>query len=80
MLITYIRCSLHGEIRLRDQVRMWADNSPKSLFVLMWPVGWLLALKDRLQRKVRMTHREFHAAEKLVTMSYNYLGRDLHIE
>lgn len=80
MLITYIRCSLHGEIRSRDQVRMWADNSPKSLFVLMWPVGWLLALKDRLQRKVRMTHREFHAAEKLVTISYNYLGRDLHIE
>lgn len=73
-LVTYIRYSLHGEISLRSQMRMWGDNSSSSLFLLLWPMGCLFALKDQLQRKVRKTHREFLAATLSVKITYVRLG------
>ena len=41
----------------------------------MWSPAWLLALKDRLQGKVRRTHREFEAAKEVVTITAQRLGR-----
>lgn len=69
-LITYIRCSVHGELGLRQAAKMWGQNSSLSAFILMVPVGYLLALKDRLQGKVSMTHREFIAASKVATITH----------
>lgn len=67
-LITYIRLSLHGEISLRDQVRMWDKNPLKDIFLLIYPMGWLLVVKDRLQGKVKKTHQEFLTAKNSVRM------------
>lgn len=67
-LITYIRYCIHGEINFREQMHLWAGNSSWTLFLLMWPVGCLLALKDELQGKVRKTHREFVVAQNVVNI------------
>lgn len=74
-LMTFIRCSVHGEIRPKDQVRLWGENTPLIFWALLWPPAWLLALKDRLQGKVRRTHREFEAAKEVVTITAQRLGR-----
>jgi glycosyltransferase involved in cell wall biosynthesis len=81
-LITFVRTGVHGEIDIGNQIHLWGENSPKSLFFLLWPVAWILALKDRLQRKVRKTHREFLAASKLVSIKRVQMGSnaDIHSE
>lgn len=68
-LITFIRCSLHGEISSRDQLRLWAGNSSILSWGLLWPVAWALAVKDFIQGKVRQTHREFLAARQVVVVT-----------
>ena len=42
----------------------------------MWPVAGLLAMSDRMQRKVRKTHRAFLAASKIVTITQSRMGRN----
>ena len=68
-LVTFIRYSVHGEISNRHQLHLWGNNSPRIAWALMWPLAWLLALKDRLQGKVRRTHREFSAANQIATIT-----------
>jgi glycosyltransferase involved in cell wall biosynthesis len=74
-LITFIRCSMHGEIDMRQAAKMWGQNSSLSAFILMIPVAFVLALKDRMQGKVRMTHRDFIAASRLATIKYMPLSK-----
>lgn len=62
-LITFIRYSLHGEIELAQARRMWGANSFGWAFWLACPLACGLAFKDRMQGKVRRTHREFIAAK-----------------
>lgn len=76
MLITYIRCSLHGEIGLRSMRRLRGAGSPVALLFLMLPIGCLAAFKDRLQGKVRKTHREFIAASRTANITSRRLGKD----
>jgi glycosyltransferase involved in cell wall biosynthesis len=73
-LITYIRCSMHGEIGIRQAAMMWGENSSLSTFILMVPAAFLLVLKDRLQGKVIRTHRDFIAANRLATIKYTTLS------
>ncbi len=73
-LMTFIRCCVHGEIRPKDQMRLWGENTSLILWALMLSPACLLALKDRLQGKVRQTHREFEAANEVVTITTQRLG------
>lgn len=73
-LITYIRCSVHGELGMRQAAKMWGKSSSLSSFILMVPVAFLLAFIDRLQGKVRMTHRDFITASSLAKITYMQLG------
>lgn len=74
-LMTFIRCSVHGEIGPKDQMRLWGKNTSLILWAVLWSPAWLLALKDRLQGKVRRTHREFDAAKEVVTITAQRMGR-----
>ena len=58
-LITFIRYSLHGEISLREMQQLWDSNSKALDFWLAFPLACAMAIKDRLQGKVRKTHRAF---------------------
>ena len=60
-LVKFIRYSLHGEITLSDARALWRNNSSSLSYLLMFPFGLLLALKDCIQGKVRYSHREFVA-------------------
>jgi len=62
-LITFLRYSTHGEITPYEAHRLWGDNSSAFLFWFTFPIALGLALKDRLQRKVNMSHHEFLAAQ-----------------
>jgi len=73
-MINYLRYCIHGEIDMSKAFKLWSDKPIAILLlVLISPVSLLLALKDRLQGKVRMTHREFLAANAIVTMTTEYL-------
>lgn len=66
VLITFIRYSIHGELSLRQSIRLWGKHSSVFAFLMMMPFAYALAFKDILQGKVRKTHREFDAATKSV--------------
>jgi hypothetical protein len=63
-LITFIRYSLHGELTLGEARQLWGDNSSTLQYFLAFPLAFSLAVKDRWQGKVRLTHREFMAAQR----------------
>lgn len=72
-LVTFLRYSIHGEIPLAQQRRIWSGWT--ALWTLAYPLAALLALKDRLQRKVRYTHRDFEAARRRVTVAAEVLSQ-----
>lgn len=74
-LITFIRYSLHGEIAPSEARRLWGDNTSTLSFWTTFPVALVLAMKDRLQGKVRMTHREFLAGKDTSHYSIEVLSK-----
>lgn len=73
-LITYLRYSIHGEVEHREAWSRWGENSFRVTLLLMFPIAYLLVLKDRFQRKVRKTHREFLIATKDVVITCMDMG------
>lgn len=73
-LITFIRYSVHGEIAIRTALKLWAKNSSYLSFVCALPFGLFLVIKDRLQGKVRYTHREFLLAQHPAKISAKLLN------
>ena len=67
--ITYFRYCIHGEIGVNKATKLWDGNLNRLLFISMYPLGLLFAIKDFLQGKVRRTHREFDKAAKRVVIS-----------
>jgi glycosyltransferase involved in cell wall biosynthesis len=74
-LITFVRYCVHGEIGLKDQILLWGYNPLHRILLLLWPIAYILVIKDRLQKKVLYTHRDFNEASKSVTIFQRYLGR-----
>jgi len=73
--LTFLRYCIHGELPMRDSMRLWGANSPPMALLSLLPLAHLLALKDRLQGKVKQTHREFLAAEKDVQFTTTRFGQ-----
>lgn len=74
-LINYFRYCIHGEISIKEALRMWGTargNLASALIVL--PLSFLLAIKDEIQGTVRKTHRNFIDADKVVKISVQYLN------
>ena len=74
-LITFIRLSIHGELNYAESIKLWGSNSPLIVFILMTPIAVILSIKDRLQKKVRKTHREFDIAKKSVVVNITTNGQ-----
>lgn len=64
-LITYHRYCIHGDIGLRDARRLWSGGVSLILWLMLYPPGLLLTIKDFIQGKVVKTHIEFDANVKL---------------
>ncbi len=67
--ITFWRYSYLGEIPWRSASALWRGGIPRVLHLASAPLGWALAWKDIIQRKVVRTHREFEAVKDVVTIS-----------
>lgn len=75
--INYLRYCRHGEIPLRQAFQLWgADWRDILLLLAVLPSSELLALKDRLQGKVRRTHRDFTIAKENAVMNTERLFLD----
>jgi len=73
-LITFIRYSLHGELTLAEARRLWGENSSTLGYALAYPLALGLAVKDRIQGKVRPTHREFLASQTSARLTVECLN------
>lgn len=73
-MINYIRYSIHGEIEILAALHLWqAGIWAKITFLILSPLAVSLAMKDRLQGKVRKTHREFSVAKDVVEIEFYIL-------
>jgi glycosyltransferase involved in cell wall biosynthesis len=78
LAITYWRYCVHGEVAFREAVDLWQGKMHRLLYFPLLPVGFLFALKDQLQRKVRKTHRDFEAARARVAIGVRLLNGHNH--
>jgi glycosyltransferase involved in cell wall biosynthesis len=68
-VLNYWRYSILGEVGFIKSIRMWKVILYNPLYILLCPVGYLLALRDLLKGKVVMTHRDFDKANKNVKIT-----------
>jgi glycosyltransferase involved in cell wall biosynthesis len=75
--VNYLRYSRHGDIPVCEAFRLWqADGREIVLLLALWPVALALAFKDRLQGKVRKTHRDFLVAQAVATVTTERLTHE----
>jgi glycosyltransferase involved in cell wall biosynthesis len=60
-LLTFVRYSIHGDLSLLQQMRVWKGS--RLLVIALWPSAALLAASDRLRGTVRKTHIDFDKAK-----------------
>ena len=73
-MITYTRYCIHGEININEALRAWkAGIISTATFLVLFPLAYALVIKDRLQGKVRKTHREYLAAREVVEIDHHVL-------
>lgn len=67
-LITFHRYCIHGDIGLRKAYKLYNANLAEIIWIMFYPFGLLLAIKDIIQRKVIKTHIEFNKNIKLANI------------
>ncbi len=67
--LNYWRYSVLGELSFLRSVRIWKIVLHNPLYLLLYPVGCLLALRDHVKGRVVMTHRAFDNANKNVKIT-----------
>lgn len=78
-LITYFRYCVHGDISIKDALRMWGRTRGHAIGALtVFPLAYLLSIKDAIQGKVRKTHREYLKAEKVAVITIEQLKHSEH--
>lgn len=75
-MVNYIRYCVHGEININEALRVWpVDIFSMAVFFFLFPAAYSLVIKDRLQGKVRMTHREYLLARDVVKIDCQVLQK-----
>jgi|TARA_B110000438_G_C15693539_1_gene597859 glycosyltransferase involved in cell wall biosynthesis len=64
LIINYWRYCFHGDINFLKAKKMWEVTNNKWYFILIYPIAFLICLRDMLLNKVEKTHIEF---EKNIT-------------
>lgn len=72
--INFLRYAFHGDIGLVKAFKLWSENSGRifGLIPCLLP-AYALAMKDQMQGKVRKSHLEFLAANKVVRIDVQVL-------
>lgn len=75
--LNFLRYSIHGEIRFPEALRLWNGGPAGKLgLYAAYPLAMLLAARDKAQKKVRRTHREFLRAAEAVQVHHEVLSGD----
>ena len=64
-LITYHRYCIHGDIGVREARNLWNGNVRLIFWLMLYPPGFVFAIKDLIQGKVVKTHIEYDKNVKL---------------
>jgi glycosyltransferase involved in cell wall biosynthesis len=64
-LITYFRYCFHGDINIIEARNLWNGNVGLIFWLMIYPLGFLLAIKDLIQGKVVKTHIDYDKNIKL---------------
>jgi glycosyltransferase involved in cell wall biosynthesis len=70
-LINFLRFSIHGEISIKQIMKLWGNNSKKYAVLCSIPIALILAIIDMAKGKVVKTHREYNFSLKnlIITIS-----------
>jgi len=74
-VINYWRYSILGEVGAIRSTQMWSVISSNPLYLLLYPIGGILALRDIVKGKVVWTHREFEYAKDNVKITVSKYGK-----
>ena len=69
LLITYHRYCIHGDIGIFKARHLWSANVTLIFWLIFYPFGLMLAIKDLIQGKVKKTHIEYDKNIKLARIS-----------
>jgi glycosyltransferase involved in cell wall biosynthesis len=72
--IKYLRYCVHGELSFQESVRLWNEDGRTLILLLCLPFALALVAKDRLEGKVRRTHREFARAIEHAEFTIEHLS------
>ena len=67
--LNYWRYSFLGEVGFLKSIGMWSIVPRNPLYLLLYPAGVLLALRDIIKGKVVMSHRDFDKVKKNVKIT-----------
>ena len=62
---------------MREARCLWGKNSVNIMYFCMWPLAYLIALKDRIEGKVRYSHREFIINKDIAHITIESLNSDI---
>lgn len=68
-LITFIRCAIHGELSVIDQLHWLGRSHPQAIYWAAYPAAAALAVRDKVRGVVRYTHRDFLIARDTATIA-----------
>ena len=76
ILLNFWRYSFHGDISLRDSIKLWGLAHSKISYALM-PVSLLLCLRDLILNKVEKTHLEFNNNLKKIIITVDHFNHNV---
>jgi len=67
--VNFVRYAIHGDINLKKMIVMIKSMGFLVYSIISLPIGLLLSFKDRMQKKVVHTHREFYKSIKSTSIT-----------
>ena len=74
IIINYFRYSIHGDINFNKALKMFKPIKNNYLYTLLFPISYMISLRDRFLKKVIKTHLEFEKNKNNSKISINLLN------
>ena len=74
IIVNYFRYSIHADINFNKALRMFKPLKTNYLYMLLFPISYIISLRDRFLKKVIKTHIEFEKNKKNSKISIHLLN------
>ena len=74
IIINYFRYSIHGDINFNKALKMLKPIKNNYFYTLLFPISYMISLRDRFLKKVIKTHLEFEKNKNNSKISINLLN------